>query len=174
MMGDPDAGFLAGLPADQRASLERVNAPGLAALRSYLASGEAVAFLGAGASVPLYPLWAGLIGDLADAAAGRLSEEQVATCRALATSAPEEVVLAGLGNDQRHLQRGHRARLDALTRTGRDVARGTTFLTLAVPAPEPDPFLTWATLLSPFDGGPAPPARLARSPVHPGLLSAPR
>jgi tetratricopeptide (TPR) repeat protein len=90
MVGDP--GYLAGLPADQRASLERVNAPGLAALREYLASRDVVAFLGAGVSVPLYPLWAGLIGELVDAAAGRLSEGEAATCRALAGSAPEEVV----------------------------------------------------------------------------------
>jgi tetratricopeptide (TPR) repeat protein len=92
MVGDLDTGYLAGLPADQRASLERVNAPGLAALRDYLAAGDAVAFLGAGVSVPLYPLWAGLIGELVDAAAGRLSESEAATCRALAGSAPEEVV----------------------------------------------------------------------------------
>ena len=71
MVGDLDTDYLAGLPADQRAGLERVNAPGLAALRGYLASGDAVAFLGAGVSVPLYPLWGGLIGELVDAAAGR-------------------------------------------------------------------------------------------------------
>jgi hypothetical protein len=35
-----------------------VNAPGLTALRAYLSSGQAVAFLGAGASRPLYPLCA--------------------------------------------------------------------------------------------------------------------
>jgi tetratricopeptide (TPR) repeat protein len=90
MVGDP--GYLAGLPADQQTSLARVNAPGLAALREHLASGDVVAFLGAGVSVPLYPLWAGLIGELVDAAAGRLSEGEAATCRALAGSAPEEVV----------------------------------------------------------------------------------
>jgi hypothetical protein len=37
-------------------------------LRRYVASGEALAFLGAGVSVPLYPLWAGVIGELIDAA----------------------------------------------------------------------------------------------------------
>ena len=74
MVGDLDMAYLAGLPADQRAGLERVNGPGLAALRGYLASGEVVAFLGAGVSAPLYPLWAGLIGELVDAVAGRLSE----------------------------------------------------------------------------------------------------
>ena len=49
MVGDLDTAYLAGLPVDQRAGLEWVNAPGLVALRSYLESGEAVAFLGAGA-----------------------------------------------------------------------------------------------------------------------------
>ena len=65
-----------------------MNGPGLAALRDYLASGEAVAFLGAGVSAPLYPLWDGLIGELVDAASGRLTEEQAATCRALARRQP--------------------------------------------------------------------------------------
>src|SRR5579871_4317671 len=92
MVGDPDMAYLAGLPTDQRVGLARVNAPGLAALRGYLESGEAVAFLGAGASAPQYPLWAGLIGELVDATAGQLSEGEAATCRALAGRAPEEVV----------------------------------------------------------------------------------
>ena len=76
MINDFPTGYLDGLPADQRAELARVNGPGLAALRGYLASGEAVAFLGAGVSAPLYPLWDGLIGELVDAAAGRLSAEE--------------------------------------------------------------------------------------------------
>jgi hypothetical protein len=77
---------------DLDAELTRVNEPGLSALRGYLASGQAVAFLGAGVSAPLYPLWTGLIGDLVGAAAGRMSEEEAATCRALAAESPEEVV----------------------------------------------------------------------------------
>ena len=92
MAGDLDMAYLAGLPADQRVVLGRVNAPGLGALHSYLDSGEAVAFLGAGASAPLYPLWDGLIGELVDAAAGRLSEAEAVTCRALASSSPDAVV----------------------------------------------------------------------------------
>src|SRR5213592_4863901 len=92
MVGDLDTAYLAGLPADQRAALERVNAPGLAALRRYLSSGQAVAFLGAGVSAPLYPLWDGLIGELVDAASGRLTEDEAATCRGLARESPEEVV----------------------------------------------------------------------------------
>src|ERR1700680_4109024 len=47
MDGDLPADYLAGLPESQRDELARVNKPGLAALREYLASGEAVAFLGA-------------------------------------------------------------------------------------------------------------------------------
>jgi len=92
MVGDLAAGYLNGLPADQQAELARVNGPGLAALRKYLASGEAVAFLGAGASAPLYPLWAGLIGELVGAAADRLSPAEVSTCAALAGSSPDAVV----------------------------------------------------------------------------------
>ena len=51
-----------------------------------------MAFLGAGASAPLYPLWGGLIGELVDAAADRLTPAQVATCEALASSSPDAVV----------------------------------------------------------------------------------
>ena len=69
-----------------------MNGPGLAALREYLVSGQAVAFLGAGVSAPLYPLWDGLIGDLLDVASARLPEEQTATFRVLARQSPEEVV----------------------------------------------------------------------------------
>jgi hypothetical protein len=46
----------------------------------------------AGVSVPLYPLWDGLIGQLLGAAAGRLGEREAATCRALARESPEEAV----------------------------------------------------------------------------------
>ena len=91
-MGDFGAGYLGGLPAARAEELARVNGPGLAALRGYLGSGQAVAFLGAGVSAPLYPLWDGLIGELVEAASGRLSEQQAATCRALASASPESVV----------------------------------------------------------------------------------
>jgi tetratricopeptide (TPR) repeat protein len=93
-------GYLSGLPEDQRDELTRVNAPGLTALREYLSSGEAVAFLGAGVSRPLYPLWDGLIGELLDAATDRLTPREVTTCRALAKDSPEaivEIVRRGLG-----------------------------------------------------------------------------
>ena len=88
MTENPPAGYLAGLPAAQRAGLARVNAGGMAALREYPAAGTAVAFLGAGAPAPLYPLWNGLIGQLVDAAAGRLDGTEAATCRAMAAESP--------------------------------------------------------------------------------------
>ena len=87
-----DPGYLRGLPPARADELARVNGPGLTALRGYLGSGVAVAFLGAGASAPLYPLWNGLIGELIDAAAGRLTKAEAETCRALAASNPESVV----------------------------------------------------------------------------------
>jgi SIR2-like protein len=93
-------GYLSGLPEDQRDELARVNAPGLTALGEYLASGEALAFLGAGVSAPLYPLWDRLISELVDAAVSRLTPKEAATCRALAQDSPEavvEIVRRGLG-----------------------------------------------------------------------------
>ena len=92
MGGDITAQYLDGLPPAQAAELHRVNEPGLRALRDYLATGQAVAFLGAGVSAPLYPLWTGLIGELVDAAAGRLDDRQAESLRALASQSPEEVV----------------------------------------------------------------------------------
>jgi hypothetical protein len=92
MVGDPAAGYLGGLPPERAAELARVNKPGLMALRGYLASGQAVAFLGAGVSAPLYPLWDGLIGELVDAAADRMSGEEAATLQTMARESPEEVV----------------------------------------------------------------------------------
>jgi len=44
--------YLAGLPDPQKEELTRVNSAGLKALREYLKSGQAVAFLGAGVSAP--------------------------------------------------------------------------------------------------------------------------
>lgn len=88
MVGD----YLSELSPEQAEELARVNAPGLMALREYLASGQAVAFLGAGVSAPLYPLWDGLISELVDAAGPRLTEKEASTCRALARESPESVV----------------------------------------------------------------------------------
>jgi tetratricopeptide (TPR) repeat protein len=117
MVIDPRAGYLSGMPAAQAVELTRVNEPGLTALRGYLASGEAVAFLGAGVSAPLYPLWNGLIGELVGVAASRLSEQQAATCQALAKESPEEVVeiiraTLGTGVYREVLRQVLRARVD--------------------------------------------------------------
>ena len=46
MTEDLGGGYPSGLLEDQRDELTRVNAPGLTALRKYLSSGQAVAFLG--------------------------------------------------------------------------------------------------------------------------------
>lgn len=100
MSDDFPVDYLAGLPADQQQELARVNGPGLAALREYLRSREAVAFLGAGVSAPLYPLWGELIGELVDAASGKLTDREAGTCRALAhesTGEVVEIVRRGLG-----------------------------------------------------------------------------
>src|SRR5262245_43536138 len=63
--GGVPEGYLAGLPAGQRELLAAANADGLAALVGLLAAREAAAFLGAGVSVPLYPLWGHLAGFVA-------------------------------------------------------------------------------------------------------------
>jgi len=85
--------YLAAVTPDLAERLAKVNAAGVAALRAYLASGEAVAFLGAGASMPLYPLWAAVISDLIDAAADRgLDSDKATTCRTLASEQPDAVV----------------------------------------------------------------------------------
>jgi tetratricopeptide (TPR) repeat protein len=84
--------YLDGLPAAQRELLERVNRSGLLALRDYLADGEAIAFLGAGASAPLYPLWTGVICELVGRASPELSTQAATTCRALAATHSEAVV----------------------------------------------------------------------------------
>ena len=88
-MGDA---YLDGLPEPERSRLAEVNAPGLARLGEYLESGEAIAFVGAGASAPLYPLWSELVGELVDEATSRMTDSEAATCRALAATSPEEVV----------------------------------------------------------------------------------
>jgi len=92
MVGDLAPSYLDGLPPTRAEELTRVNAPGLAALREYLKSGQTVAFLGAGASAPLYPLWDGLIALLVEAASARLDEQEAVTLRVLARQRPDAVV----------------------------------------------------------------------------------
>jgi tetratricopeptide (TPR) repeat protein len=101
MVGDLAAGYLSGLPPALASELARVNGPGLAALKRYLASGQAVAFLGAGVSAPLYPLGDELIGLLVEAASARLDEQQAVTLRLQARQRPEasaEIVRQQLGD----------------------------------------------------------------------------
>src|SRR5579862_6839694 len=86
------ADYLSGLPTAQQEVLAQVNGPGLVTLRSYLHSGEAVAFLGAGVSAPIYPLWSDLIGELVDSASARMTDKEATACRELARQNPEEVV----------------------------------------------------------------------------------
>jgi tetratricopeptide (TPR) repeat protein len=84
--------YLAGLSAEEQRRLIRINRAGLAALKDYLAANKAVAFLGAGTSMPLYPLWNGVIKEVVEAASDRLSERAVATCLAMASHNPDAVV----------------------------------------------------------------------------------
>jgi hypothetical protein len=122
---DHPATYLAGVTPEQAEQLAAVNKAGLAALQSYLDAGEAVAFLGAGTSAPLYPLWTGVIAELIDTAIDQgLSEDAAATCRALAGDRPDSVV---------ELLRGHlgvaqyQTALRAVFRVRRDPDSGRTW-----------------------------------------------
>jgi hypothetical protein len=92
MSARPTSDYLAGLAPEQREVLERVNGPALGALLRHLAASEAIAFVGAGASMPLYPVWTDLMAQLVDAGADRLTHNAAATCRELAKQHPEEVM----------------------------------------------------------------------------------
>ena len=84
--------YLDALDPASRATLAAVNRAGLKRLHDGLATREAIAFVGAGASAPLYPLWDGVIAELVDAAADRLDDGEAATLRALAKTSPDAVV----------------------------------------------------------------------------------
>jgi hypothetical protein len=87
-----DLAYLTGLePADQ-AMLHCLNAPGIRYLTDCLRDRGAVAFLGAGASAPLYPVWRDLLVELVDIAAQYLRPGAAATIRHLAASHPDGVV----------------------------------------------------------------------------------
>lgn len=76
-----------------------------------------MAFLGAGVSAPLYPLWTGLIGDLVDAAAGRMSEEEAASGSRPATNCPGRNwtrCVPTLLDQAEHADHGWAAKADAL------------------------------------------------------------
>ena len=84
--------YLDALDPTSRATLAAVNRAGLKRLHEGLTTREAIAFVGAGASTPLYPLWDGVIAELVDAAADRLDDAEAATLRTLAKTSPDAVV----------------------------------------------------------------------------------
>ena len=84
--------YLDELDHASRATLAAVNRAGLKRLHDGLATRQAIAFVGAGASAPLYPLWDGVIAELVDAAADRLDEAEARTLRTLAKTSPDAVV----------------------------------------------------------------------------------
>lgn len=111
--------YLDGLGDDQRAELVTVNGAGWTLLREILDEGQGLAFLGAGVSAPLYPLWAEVIVTLIDAA-DRLTEDEARTCRALAASNPDAVVdivrdRMGAGDYQETLRKLFSPRKDPAT-----------------------------------------------------------
>jgi tetratricopeptide (TPR) repeat protein len=101
-----------------------MNTPGHAALNDHLNSGRAVAFLGAGTSAPLYPLWNGLVVELVDAARSEMTEQAISTCRSLAASNPDSVIELV----RRHLgQAAFRELLRQVFRARRDPVTGRTW-----------------------------------------------
>lgn len=84
--------YLEALDPTSRATLAAVNRAGLKRLHDGLTTRQAIAFVGAGASAPLYPLWDGVIAELVDAAADRLDDAEAATLRTLAKTSPDAVV----------------------------------------------------------------------------------
>jgi tetratricopeptide (TPR) repeat protein len=117
-------GYLAGLPVAQQEPLERINRRGTDHLRKILTDGTAIAFLGAGASAPLYPLWNEVISELLDSSADVLPVEVLRTCKALAGNNPDAVVEI----IRRH--RGHteyRELLRSTFRPRRDLVTGRTW-----------------------------------------------
>jgi hypothetical protein len=128
MADNEPASYLHGLTKKTAAVLARANGPGISAMRTYLQSGEAVAFLGAGVSAPLYPLWSGAIAGLIDLAAERgLSAEVARTCRSIAAARPDSAVEAlarALGTPQ------YQAILHDLFSSKRDAATGRTWTDL--------------------------------------------
>jgi hypothetical protein len=117
--------YLDGLLNEQAEVLRAVNGSGLAAMRKYLRQREAVAFLGAGASAPLYPLWGAAISDLVDVAVERgLGAKEEETCRVLARAQPDAVVEVL----RRHLGRAqYQAALRQTFRVRRDPETGRTW-----------------------------------------------
>jgi tetratricopeptide (TPR) repeat protein len=116
--------YLDALAPDQRALVARVNREGEAKLHTYLESGSAIAFVGAGGSAPLYPLWDSLIAELISSAEVSLGELTASTCRQMARTDPDavvELVRRRLGAP------AYRETLRHLLRLRRDSQTGRTF-----------------------------------------------
>ena len=113
--------YLDGLPDALRARLAEINRPGLAALADNLSSSRVVAVLGAETSAPLYPLWDGLVAELAEAARDQLSDQAISECRAMTalnnTDAVIELVRRNLeqASFREVLRQVSRARRDPVT-----------------------------------------------------------
>jgi SIR2-like protein len=84
--------YLEALDPGQRPQLAEVNKPGLEALETTMAGHQGIAFLGAGASAPLYPLWDGVISELLDHASSWVGEKKTTQIRKAAREHPDAVV----------------------------------------------------------------------------------
>jgi hypothetical protein len=89
---DTDDRYLDDLDPDQRNGLIKVNRDARRTLTELLSDRKGIAFLGAGVSAPLYPLWDALVDELIGLSADRLEAAIVATCRDLAAKNPDAVV----------------------------------------------------------------------------------
>ena len=85
--------YLDGLNGEWQRRLEMANRPGIAALAAYVSDENAIAFLGAGCSTPLYPLWGELVGNLIAHASERgVARERIELYRKLAPRNSDAVV----------------------------------------------------------------------------------
>jgi hypothetical protein len=99
--------YLDGLPAQVREVLAAANQAGLDELSRRFDDGTAVAFLGAGVSTPIYPLWPELMEQMIMLAMNEgLTDETADTCRHAASNAPEFVAdtIARRLNPERYQQ----------------------------------------------------------------------
>ena len=85
--------YLDGVSDALRARLAEINRPGLATLADNLKSSRVVAFLGAETSAPLYPVWNGLVAEMAEAARDQMSDQAVRECRAMAAANNTDAVI---------------------------------------------------------------------------------
>jgi SIR2-like domain len=102
--------YIAGLPESERRRLAALNEPGLTRLRAMLDRNRAIAFLGAGTGVPLYPLWSAVVDQLTEAASDVLNPDEIRTCRAMSATNPDGVVeiireRVGVGSYRESLRR---------------------------------------------------------------------